>query len=81
MLALIATIPIILTIILTVGLNMAAKKVLPISWLSIVIIGLSYWGMDCQHVAAYTVMGFLSSFDVLFVIIRAVRPLALAMGI
>ena len=58
MLALIATIPIILTIILTVGLNMAAKKVLPISWLSIAIISLGYWGMDCQHVAAYTVMGF-----------------------
>ena len=54
MLALIAAIPIILTIILTVGLNMAAKKVLPISWLSIVIIGLGYWGMDLQHVAAYT---------------------------
>ncbi|MBR7025404.1 MAG: L-lactate permease [Selenomonadaceae bacterium] len=72
MLALIATIPIILTIILTVGLNMAAKKVLPISWLAIVIIGLSYWGMDFQHIAAYTVMGFLSSFDVLFVIFGAI---------
>lgn len=72
MLALIATIPIILTIILTVGLNMAAKKVLPISWLSIVIISLGYWGMDCQHVAAYTVVGFLSSLDVLFVIFGAI---------
>ena len=72
MLALIATIPIILTIILTVGLNMAAKKVLPISWLSIVIISLGYWGMDCQHVAAYTVMGFLNSLDVLFVIFGAI---------
>ena len=69
---LIATIPIILTIILTVGLNMAAKKVLPISWLSIVIIGLSWWGMDCRHIAAYTVVGFLSSLDVLFVIFGAI---------
>ena len=72
MLALIAAIPIILTIILTVGLNMAAKKVLPISWLSIVIIGLGYWGMDLQHVAAYTVMGFLGSIDVLFIIFGAI---------
>lgn len=72
MLALIAAIPIILTIILTVGLNMAAKKVLPISWLSIVIIGLGYWGMDFQHVAAYTVMGFLGSIDVLFIIFGAI---------
>ena len=72
MLALIAAIPIILTIILTVGLNMAAKKVLPISWLSIVLIGLCYWGMDFQHVAAYTVMGFLGSIDVLFIIFGAI---------
>lgn len=67
-----AALPIILTIILTVGLNMAAKKVLPISWLAIVIIGLSYWGMDCRHVAAYTLMGFLSSLDVLFIIFGAI---------
>lgn len=72
MLALIAAIPIILTIILTVGLNMAAKKVLPIAWLSIVLIGLCYWGMDFQHVAAYTVMGFLGSIDVLFIIFGAI---------
>ena len=43
MLALIASIPIILTIILTVVFNMAAKKVLPISWFVIVIIALFYW--------------------------------------
>ncbi|MBO6303498.1 MAG: L-lactate permease [Selenomonadaceae bacterium] len=72
MLAVIAAIPIILTIILTVGFNMAAKKVLPISWLSIVIIGLFYWGMDFQHVAAYTVMGFLGSIDVLLIIFGAI---------
>ena len=72
MLAIIAAIPIILTIILTVGLNMAAKKVLPISWLSIVLIGLFYWGMDFQHVAAYTVMGFLGSIDVLLIIFGAI---------
>ena len=72
MLALIAASVIILTIILTVGFNMAAKKVLPISWLTIAVIGLSYWGMDFQHVAAYTLLGFLSSVDVLFVIFGAI---------
>lgn len=72
MLALIAAFAIILTIILTVGFNMAAKKVLPVSWLTIAIIGLSYWGMDFQHVAAYTLLGFLSSVDVLFVIFGAI---------
>ena len=72
MLALIAAVPIILTIILTVGLNMAAKKVLPISWLSIVVIALFYWGVDVQHAAAYTVMGFLGSIDVLLIIFGAI---------
>ena len=70
--SLMATVPIILTIILTVALNMAAKKVLPLSWLSIVLIGVSIWGMDIQHVAAYTVMGFLGSLDVLCIIFGAI---------
>ena len=40
MLALIAAIPILLTIVMTVVLNVPAKKALPIAWFSIVIIGL-----------------------------------------
>ena len=72
MLTLITTFAIILTVILTVGFNMASKKVLLISWLSIVVIGLGYWGMDFQHVVSYTMLGFLSSFDVLFVIFGAI---------
>lgn len=59
MLALIAAIPILLTIVMTVGLNVPAKKALPIAWLSIVIIGLFYWQMDVQHIVSYTVTGFL----------------------
>lgn len=72
MLALTAATAIILTIILTVGFNMPAKKVLPASWLTSVVIALSCWGMDFQHVAAYTVLGFLSSLDVLLIIFGAI---------
>ena len=72
MLVLTAAFAIILTIILTVGFNMAAKKVLPISWLSIVIIGFFYWGVDLKKIAAYTVTGFLNSIDVLCVIFGAI---------
>ena len=72
MLALTAAAAIILTIILTVGFNMPAKKVLPVSWLTSVVIALSCWGMDFQHVAAYSVLGFLNSLDVMLIIFGAI---------
>ena len=72
MLAIIAAIPIILTIILTVGFNIPAKKVLPISWGVCAIIGLAYWGMDIGHIAAYTITGFLGSIDTLLIIFGAI---------
>lgn len=72
MLAIIAAVPIILTIILTVGFNIPAKKVLPISWAVCAIIGLTYWGMDVTHVIAYTVTGFLGSIDTLLIIFGAI---------
>ena len=72
MLAIIAAIPIILTIILTVGFNIPAKKVLPISWGVCAIIGLAYWGMDVGHIAAYTITGFLGSIDTLLIIFGAI---------
>ena len=72
MLAIIAAVPIILTIILTVGFNIPAKKVLPISWAVCALIGLTYWGMDAGHIAAYTVTGFLGSIDTLLIIFGAI---------
>lgn len=72
MLAIIAAVPIILTIILTVGFNVPAKKVLPISWAVCAIIGLTYWGMDIGHIAAYTITGFLGSIDTLLIIFGAI---------
>ena len=72
MLAIIAAVPIILTIILTVGFNVPAKKVLPISWAVCALIGLTYWGMDAGHIAAYTITGFLGSIDTLLIIFGAI---------
>ena len=72
MLAIIAAVPIILTIILTVGFNGPAKKVLPISWAVCALIGLTYWGMDIGHIAAYTITGFLGSIDTLLIIFGAI---------
>ena len=72
MLALIASVPILLTVVLTVVFNMAAKKALPIAWLSIVLIALFYWQMDFQHVASYTLTGFINSVDTLLIIFGAI---------
>lgn len=72
MLAIIAAIPIILTIILTVGMNVPAKKALPMAWAACAVIGLCYWGMDVTHVAAYTITGFLGSIDTLLIIFGAI---------
>ena len=72
MLAIIAAIPIILTIILTVGLNVPAKKALPMAWAACAIIGLAYWGMDVTHIVAYTITGFLGSIDTLLIIFGAI---------
>lgn len=72
MLAIIAAIPIILTIILTVGLNVPAKKALPMAWAACAVIALAYWGMDVTHVVAYTITGFLGSIDTLLIIFGAI---------
>ena len=72
MLALLAAVPILLTIILTVGFNMSAKKVLPIAWAVIVIIGFTYWQMDVQKIAAFSIAGFLGSIDTLLIIFGAI---------
>ena len=45
MYALIAFVPIILTIVLMVGFNWPAKRALPLAWLVAVIIGVALWKM------------------------------------
>ncbi len=70
--ALIAAIPIILTIILTVAFNQSAKRVLPIAWFVIVLIGIFVWQMNLLDIAAYSIAGFLGSIDTLIIIFGAI---------
>ncbi len=70
--ALIAAIPIILTIILTVAFNQSAKRVLPIAWFVIVLIGILVWQMNLLDIAAYSIAGFLGSIDTLLIIFGAI---------
>ena len=72
MLALLAAVPILLTIVLTVVFNMSAKKVLPIAWAVIVVIGYFAWEMKVLDIAAYSVAGFLGSIDTLLIIFGAI---------
>lgn len=72
MYAFLAFLPILLTVVLMLGFNSPAKKVLPLAWLVAAVIGLAVWKMKLAVVAARTVCGILSSLDVLFIIFGAI---------
>jgi lactate permease len=70
--ALLAFIPILLTIILMVFFDKPAKLVLPLAWLSAVVIAFGAWGSSFQSVFAWTVFGALKAFDILIIIFGAI---------
>lgn len=72
MIAVIASIPIILTIILTVFCNMPAKKVFPIAWLICSVLAYFNWGMSIKYILAFSFVGILSSIDVILIIFGAI---------
>ncbi|MFT9496209.1 L-lactate permease [Anaerosolibacter sp.] len=72
MYAFMAFLPILLTIILMVGFNWAAKKALPISWLLASAIAIGVWKMNIHNVMAYSVFGVLKAVDVLIIVFGAI---------
>lgn len=72
MYAIIAFIPIVALILLLVGLNLPAKKVMPISWIICVILALLFWEMDLKNIAAFSIFGALKGFDVMVTIFGAI---------
>ena len=77
MYAIIAFLPIIVTIVLMVGFNWPAKRALPLAWLLSGIIGIAVWGMPFISMSGnsfigQTLTGFLSAFEVLFIIFGAI---------
>ena len=77
MYALIAFVPIILTIVLMVGFNWPAKRALPLAWIVAVIIGVALWKMpflsfDGKSAVGQTILGFLSAFETLVIIFGAI---------
>ena len=72
LLAVLAFLPILLTLILMMGLNRPAKEALPAAWGFAVLSGIFVWKMKLRTALAVTVFGFLSSIDVLLVIFGAI---------
>lgn len=72
MYALIACIPILVTIVLMIALNWPAKHALPLAWLLACIIGLAVWKMNMTNVVGYTITGFLDALTILVIIFGAI---------
>ena len=72
LLALLAFLPILVTIVLMTVFNWPAKKALPLSWALCVIIGVAVWKMDVITIVAQTIAGFLNSLDATLVIFGAI---------
>ena len=72
MYAILAFIPIIVTVVLMVAFNWPAKRALPLAWVLAAIIGVAVWKMSIGAVALQTVIGFLEAFAVLVIIFGAI---------
>lgn len=72
MYAVIAFIPIIVTVVLMVAFNWPAKRALPLAWVLTMIIGIAIWKMSIVNSIAFTLTGFLSAFETLVIIFGAI---------
>ena len=72
MYALIAFIPIILTVVLMTGFAWSAKRALPLAWFLTFVFAIVLWKMSVLHAVAYTLTGFLSAFENLVIIFGAI---------
>lgn len=72
MLALVAFIPILVTLVLMMVFNWKAKWCLLISWVLAAIFAFFFWEIDFKTLFASSIFGMLSAFDVLVIIIGAI---------
>lgn len=70
--ALIAALPIILTVFLMLGPGWPAKWVMPLSWLITCLLGMFVWDMGGKEVIARSLSGFLSAFETICIIFGAI---------
>jgi lactate permease len=72
MLALLASLPILLVVILMAGFNWPAKRVMPLGWLLAVLLAALVWKMPLQWIAGATVSGALDAFNILIIVFGAI---------
>lgn len=72
MLAIIAFIPIAVTLVLMMAFNWKAKNCLILSWIIACVLGFLLWGIEFSALLASSLYGFLSSLDVIIIITGAV---------
>ena len=72
MAALLASLPILVTIALMVGFNWPAKRVMPIAWVIALAVAASYWRMPVRWLAGATVSGTLAAFNILLIVFGAI---------
>ena len=72
MYALIAAVPILVTIVLMIGFNWGAKKALPLAWALAVLIALFVWKQNFVATMAYSLQGALDSIGTLVIIFGAI---------
>lgn len=72
MYAIIAFIPLIVTVYLMIGRNWGASKALPLAWLLACIVAFSVWKMNLIDMAAFTLTGFLSALETLCIVFGAI---------
>ena len=72
MLALLAFLPILATLVLMMVFNWSAKRSLIISWALAIVFAFIFWDIDTKALLASSLYGMLSSFDVLIIIAGAI---------
>lgn len=72
MLALLASLPILLVIVLMVVLNWPAKRVMPLGWAAALLLAAFVWRMPFNWLAGATVSGALDAFNILIIVFGAI---------
>lgn len=72
MLAIVAFLPILATLILMTAFNWPAKRCLLVSWLMACVLGFFLWDIEIKAIAASSLYGLLKSLDVLIIVFGAV---------
>ncbi len=72
MFALLASLPILLVIVLMVGMNWPAKRVMPLGWVLALVLAAFVWRVPANWLAGSTVAGALSAFNILIIVFGAI---------